>query len=414
MDPSISPVATTNGLGHPLRVMTYSHDSCGLGHLRRSLTLAGAIVAREPGAQALCITGTPVPNLFALPERCELLKLPSITKNAAGEYVSRSLPLSLAEITQLRSELMLAAARAFRPELVLIDHTPGGPGGELEPVLRHFRQESPETRIVIGLREVLDSPQRARAELRSTGAFDLIRSSYDEVLVYGQPEVMDYAREYQLPADIAARLCYVGAVVPDNGATATTRARTTHPPSQDRSLRLLVTAGGGEDGHELLRCAIAALRGPLATRHVQATLIAGPLMDNDSYDGLQHAIEGAPGLSLLRWSRAMDKLMADTDLVVSMGGYNTVYETLARGLPLLILPRRGPRKEQLERGRRLQALGALSLLDQDTIRDPAALAAAIEEAAAGRRQASTLSFRGASAAAEICLRNRRAYRATSN
>ncbi|MEZ6037853.1 MAG: hypothetical protein R3F29_10260 [Planctomycetota bacterium] len=169
----------------PLRVLTYSHDSFGLGHLRRSVTLATAMVARGPHVQALCLTGSPVPDLFELPERCDLVKLPSIGKDADGAYVARRLPISAQAITALRSDLITATVRSFRPDLLLVDHTASGPGDELLPVLRRLRHENLQTRVVLGLRDVLDAPLAAREELRRTGLFETVRSFYDHVLVYG-------------------------------------------------------------------------------------------------------------------------------------------------------------------------------------------------------------------------------------
>ncbi|MFY9344685.1 MAG: hypothetical protein WAT39_19490, partial [Planctomycetota bacterium] len=197
----------------PFRVVTYSHDSFGLGHLRRSVTLATAMVAQSPHVHALCLTGSPVPDLFPLPERCDLVKLPSIGKDHDGDYVARRLPLAVGELTALRSDLITAAVRSFRPDLLLVDHTAAGPGGELLPVLRRLRHEHVPTRIVLGLRDVLDSPLRAQAQLQREGTFELLRSHYDHVLVYGEAAVFDPVREYGFPADVAAKTSFTRPVV---------------------------------------------------------------------------------------------------------------------------------------------------------------------------------------------------------
>src|SRR5688572_3651102 len=90
----------------PVRVLTYSHDSCGLGHLRRSVTLAAALVARGSQVQAVCVTGSPTPELFPLPERCDLVKLPSIQKKPEGEYGARRLLISFDVLSAFRSDLI--------------------------------------------------------------------------------------------------------------------------------------------------------------------------------------------------------------------------------------------------------------------------------------------------------------------
>ena len=43
----------------PPRILLYSHDTFGLGHLRRSRTIAQALVSAFPDASALILTGSP-------------------------------------------------------------------------------------------------------------------------------------------------------------------------------------------------------------------------------------------------------------------------------------------------------------------------------------------------------------------
>lgn len=388
----------------PFRVLTYSHDSFGLGHLRRSVTLATAMVARAPFVHALCLTGSPVPDLFPLPERCDLVKLPSIGKGKNGDYVARRLPMSIGEITALRSDLITATVRAFRPDLLLVDHTASGPGGELLPVLRRLRHDNLQTRIVLGMRDVLDTPLRAQAELQCGGTLAVLRDCYDHVLVYGDREVFDPVREYGFPDDVAQKTTFTGPVVPE-------AARLVRSQRADRDVRhVVVTTGGGEDGYELLRGIVAALRGPLRREALRATIVAGPLLADDAFTALQRAVQDDPRILLLRSTDAMDVLLRSADLVVGMGGYNTVYESLACGAPLLALPRRTPREEQWERCRRLAARGHLRLLDEADLADPHATAHAVRMAllAADAVPPTPLPCEGADRAARLCLRLQRA------
>jgi predicted glycosyltransferase len=377
------------------RIVCYSHDSYGLGHLRRSVTLASAMVATGRNVHALCVTGSPVPDQFELPERCDLIKLPSIGKNDAGQYVPRRLPIGLGEVTTLRSNLLATTLRSFRPDLLLVDHTVLGPGEELLPVLQRLRHEYQGTRIVLGMRDVLDSPMRARAELRTQRSFEAIASFYDHVLVYGDREVFDPVREYGFPDEVAGRTLFVGPVVP-----AAVRGRRS---AANAVPHLLVTAGGGEDGFELLRSVVAALRGPMHDAAVTATVVAGPLLGAEAFADLRRAVGDDARLELLRSTAAMGELQERADLVVAMGGYNTVYETLARGTRLLVAPRRRPREEQWERCRRLAERGLLQMFGTDVLGDPHRTAAAIRAALAAPLPPEPLPCRGAEVAARLCL-----------
>lgn len=382
----------------PFRVLTYSHDSYGLGHLRRSITLATAMVQRGPNVHALCLTGSPVPDIFELPERCELIKIPTIGKDAHGRYVSRRLPVSFRDIASVRCELISATVRSFRPDLLLVDHTATGPGEELLPVLRRLRNEGFNTRVALGMRDVLDAPARAREELRSNGTFEAIRAYYDEVFVYGQQEVFDPVTEYGFPADIAERTRFVGAIVPPDAV----RPRETLVSPDEP--HIVATAGGGEDGFALLRGIVAAMRGPMRSARIRSTVVAGPMMPATEWAALQRAVQHDPRITLVRRSTHMQELLGSADLVIGMGGYNSVYEALARRVPMLALPRRRPRAEQWERCRRLADAGHLTLLDESSLGDPHACAEAIQAALSERPEpAFGLSFDGAATTASLVL-----------
>ena len=53
------------------RILLYSHDTFGLGHIRRSRTLANAITAADENTTALILTGSPVAGRFTFPERVD-------------------------------------------------------------------------------------------------------------------------------------------------------------------------------------------------------------------------------------------------------------------------------------------------------------------------------------------------------
>lgn len=383
-----------------LRVLAYSHDSYGLGHLRRSLSVIGAMVRRNARVQALCVTGSPTPHVFDVPPRTELVKLPCITKDEDGDYRARSLAMPLHEIVDLRSDLITASVRSFRPHLVLVDHAATGAGDELLPVLRRLRHETLNAKVVLGMRDIIDAPHRVRAQMSSKGTVEVLRQAYDEVLVYGERTVLDVAEAYGLPRDVAERVRYVGfASRPLRGI----KRRERDPASPPR---ILATAGGGGDGYRPLRGVIAAIRGPLRDRDLQATIVTGPLMPADDVAALRLASGHDPRIEVRVTADSMPERMADSDLLVGMGGYNTVYEALSLGCRFLALPRCHPRLEQLERCRRLEDLGLLHAVPEEDAADPNALAAALEAALDAPEAAEPrthLRFDGAERAAEHLL-----------
>jgi predicted glycosyltransferase len=89
------------------------------------------------------------------------------------------------------------------------------------------------------------------------------------------------------------------------------------------------------------------------------------------------------------------------DVVVSMGGYNTLTEIVFSGTPSICVPRSTPRIEQLLRARAFERFGLLRCIDPREC-TPEVLREAIENAlAAGRRESQdVMKFDGAQRAAE--------------
>jgi predicted glycosyltransferase len=90
------------------RVFMYSHDSSGLGHLRRTLELAKAFVEHDPGLGVLILTGSTVSGAFRMPQGIDIVKLPSAVKVSNGVYKPGRLPVTFERLRKLRSDLIEA------------------------------------------------------------------------------------------------------------------------------------------------------------------------------------------------------------------------------------------------------------------------------------------------------------------
>lgn len=59
----------------------------------------------------------------------------------------------------MRSAVLAAALEAFAPDLLIVDKLPSGVLGEFVPALERLRAAG-RTKMVLGLRDVLDDPPR--------------------------------------------------------------------------------------------------------------------------------------------------------------------------------------------------------------------------------------------------------------
>ena len=148
--------------GRPLSVLMYSHDGVGLGHMRRNSAIAARLVNEVAEASVLMLVGCPSGLFFDLPEGVDSLKLPSVLKTGTNSWRPRKLGLPTVEIKRLRADLILKTAEVLNPRLFLVDHMPTGIWHELLPTLRHFRSLADPPAVILGLRDILDSPDVVR------------------------------------------------------------------------------------------------------------------------------------------------------------------------------------------------------------------------------------------------------------
>jgi predicted glycosyltransferase len=316
-----------------VRIALYSHDALGLGHLRRNLAIARALTGR--GASTLLVTGVREAGAFPAPDGVDYLTLPGYAKDGDGEYRSRFLNVTTQRLATLRAETMRVALQAFAPDVLIVDKHPLGLGGELVPALDALRGG---TRCILGLRDILDRPDRVRREWVAAGSEAAVRDRFDEVWIYGDPRVYDLVERCSLGPAVRERARYTGYLGTDRSAPAPAESRT------GRRLALCMV-GGGEDGYALAE-AFARAPMPPATDGI---VVAGPRMPAAERRALRR--KAGRHVEVVDFLTAPDRVIDRADVVVSMGGYNTVCELLAREKRTLIVPRVVPRQEQLIRSR---------------------------------------------------------------
>jgi predicted glycosyltransferase len=339
------------------RVAFYSHDTVGLGHTRRNVMIAAAIVAEHPATDVLLLTGAPEAPVLPLPPSTEVLTLPTLRKHLDGRYAPRVLSRPLDEVLHMRSRLIETALATYDPDLLVVDKVARGVDGELDRALHTLRGLG-RARIVLGLRDVLDEPRAARREWELSQTTDAVRERYDAVWVYGDPSVYDPVAEYALPHDVAAMVSYTGYLAGPAPDCLRVRHRVCPAPSPPDRPYVLCQVGGGEDGHALAR---AFVRAPLPDdRH--GVVLTGPHMPTQQRQLLLSEADGRADMTVLEFVPGAQDFVRRADATVSMGGYNSVCELLAAGGRALVVPRSWPRAEQAVRAERLAQAGWVDVL----------------------------------------------------
>jgi predicted glycosyltransferase len=365
---------TKNGFragGPAPRLLVYSQDGLGLGHLRRTNTLARRFLSACPDACALLVSDSPLGTFFGMAPNQDYLKLPSIVKSRPGVWRGTSLPISGDDLLALRQDLLTSAALSFKPDLFVVDHMPHGALGELLPTLEALR--STPTRVVLGLRDIVDAPEIVRRRWRVEGAYEALDRYYDLVLVYGNQDVYDVAAKYGMTPEVAERLHYCGYVCVPDEAQSTRRVRTRCLNGSKAERLIVATAGGGADAYPLMEALLMAMPAITAAAPTALTIITGPFMPAPLRRALQLQANGS-GVKIRTSVEDVLSYIAAADVVVGMAGYNTTVEVLRMATPAVLVPRAGPSAEQRTRARLFGERGWVEVvepedLDADTLAD---------------------------------------------
>jgi len=365
--------------GRKPRIVLYSHDTLGYGHLRRNMLLAGALKKCGGAPDILLIAGMREAGAFEMPPGVDCVSLPAYSKDNKGEYAARDLSTGLDDLRKIRAATIRAAVQSFAPDLMIVDNVPRGAQYELDPTLKSLRKKR-QTRIILGLRDVIDDPAATRREWLRQRNFEALKDFYSGVWIYGDPDIYDAAREYGIETALVPSIVYTGYLDQRErlGAEAAQEAYTGLVRGDPRPY-VLCSVGGGRDGVALCN---AFARAPMPSGH-RGILITGSQMSVAHRRQIKVIAAARDDLKVIEFMREPIVLAARAAAIVGMGGYNTTSEMLSLGRPALIVPRKGPRQEQLLRAERMAGRGFLDMMHPDML-TPSGLGAWISDAVAQR------------------------------
>jgi predicted glycosyltransferase len=351
------------------RVLIYSHDSFGLGHLRRCREIAHALVEADRNLSVLILSGSPIIGSFDFRARVDFVRIPGVIKLRNGEYTSLKLHLDIDQTLALRGSIIEHTTKVFDPDLLLVDKEPLGLRGEVEPALEYLKRRG--TPCVLGLRDVMDEPSLLAPEWERKDALPALERYYDEIWVYCLPHICEPLKGLELPGRVRQIMTYTGYLK-------------RHLPKTESQLRLekvrepylLITIGGGGDGEQIIDWVLRAYEHDPEIPY-PALLVLGPFMGSTLQTGFQKRVGRLDKVEAITFDAHIESLMDRALGVVSMGGYNTFCEILSFDKRAVVIPRMEPRMEQYLRAQSAHKLGLVQILPDDGVRDPKTMATAL-------------------------------------
>ena len=365
-------------------LLFYCQHAMGMGHLVRSLALADAL---SQSFRVVLLNGGEWPSSLAAPRTIEMVDLPPL-RLADGQLISCDNRYSVADAKAARIDRISSSFRQLRPEVLLIELYPFGRKKfefELLPLMEDAKiQNGFAPLIVCSLRDILVTGRRDQ-QTHERRIVSVANRWFDAILVHSDPS---FARlEDSFPhTSLIPSVHHTGFVV-GNRQTLSRDRSSTGP--------IVVSAGGGHFGFQLLSTAIEAHALLSETKHLPMKLVAGPFLPEAQWRDLQAAIDGRRGVTLVRSVPDLYSEIFQARASVSQCGYNTAMEIIQAQVPALVVPfADGSEDEQLKRAQRLEALGAMRVLEHKDM-TPASLAEEMKALLDFRPRTTQLNFDGA-------------------
>ena len=351
------------------RVLIYSHDSFGLGHLRRCREIAHSLVGAESNLSVLILSGSPIIGSFDFRSRVDFVRIPGVIKLRNGEYTSLSLHIDIEQTLAIRASVIEHTADIFDPDLFIVDKEPLGLRGEVRRTLAMMQARG--TPCILGLRDVMDDPGILKSEWKRKNIIPALSAYYDAIWVYGLPQICNPLAELGVPEWVHQRITYTGYLnrhVPE-----------TEPQFVSEKIAgpyLLITVGGGGDGEAIIDWVLSAYE-TNPDLPDPALLVLGPFMGSQFQAEFLQRAARLDKVEAITFNAHIEGLMARAKGIVCMGGYNTFCEVLSFDKRALVIPRVLPRREQYIRASRAKELGLVQVLVDDGVRDPQVMAQAL-------------------------------------
>jgi predicted glycosyltransferase len=344
-------------------VLFYCQHAVGMGHLVRSLALAGALAERY---RVVFLSGGRLPRRLPLPPGVEIHALPPMALDSDNRLISCDRRRTVEQAQQLRRERILAIYDQLQPDALIIELFPFGRkkfAPELMPLLERTHQPGSRRPLVLcSLRDILVG-RPGDQQRHDERAVALANTYFDAVLVHADPRLVRLEETFAPLTPLCTPVAYTGFVLGQaarDSSDATVRRPT-----------VIVSAGGGLVGEPLFRAALEAQPLLWVSHHVQTEIVAGPFLPDAAWQALVQTDQHRPGLRLRRFvPNLRDKLRTAVGSV-SQCGYNTALDLVSTGVPSLVVPYvAGSEDEQTRRARRLEALGAVRVLAAEYLDGP--------------------------------------------
>ena len=355
------------------RVLVYTHNSIGLGHIFRILAIITGIKRSRPDIDFLVISGTSVPGVL-LRHEIEVIKLPSVRKEMTGggnSFTPRFLHgTDLKDILEYRKQAIANAFDFFKPDVLMVEHYLTGLAGEVMPLLDRKRacRGTPADFALAGIsRGIMGGAPGSEGYPFASADYAPL---YDFIYVFDDKATIDVNREcFGGDPLMEPRIRYVGRIT-DRGYD-----EIPDPPETRSRLRLskepiiLMNLCRHGNIEALARHLVTAFHHTGLMSRFQVLMVLDPYLERTVLEGLQKD-PLFEKVRFLPFFYALADLIRASELVICRGGYNIINELLLTDAKALVIPEHHPSGEQERRARLIPRNNITVMAEGDILASP--------------------------------------------
>ncbi len=362
------------------RIVFYSQHLVGVGHHFRNRQIIRALA--DEYDVYFVDGGRPVPGA-TLPASVQIHHLTSVFKDLVTGHLTSEIECDIQDVLKARKQALNSLMTRVCPDIFIIEYFPFARwelADELLSAIDTGQAMNPDIRIICSLRDV---PRRTQEVDR---VFSILNHHFHALLIHADPQLTRLEDHFSHTDNIHIPVHYTGYVVEPLDSVGYELQTQNY---------VLVSAGGGADGYELIKPCIKAWQ-RLSQRDIvedsKMVIFTGPFMKQTQYDALERLCKGGP-FHIDRFTSHFLHWMRCADLSISRAGYNTCMNILETRTRAILVPG-SLVSDQEFRAHRLSELGlAYTLLPQNLTSDK--MAKAIVEALSSAPSVHNIALNGA-------------------
>ena len=167
------------------RILVYSHDTFGLGNIRRILSICELLLSDHPNISMLLITDSPLLHYMRISDRLDYIEIPCLNHNLNNCFSVQYSQDDMKTVVKRRSNIIYTTTEKYKPDIFVIDKNPYGIENELEPAIKHLHEFQPDTKLVLLLLDILDDLITTQGIWKKNHFHEVVEKYYNLVLVDG-------------------------------------------------------------------------------------------------------------------------------------------------------------------------------------------------------------------------------------